>query len=304
MLLSFENLPKDEMEAMCTPMHCILPASGSSRHTSRQNALHGDSTRSDSHLAPEDSRSAAAAGTGALYLGSMAAVFELELLREHDITHLVQVLETPWAPQPESGEGHDQLKLAYHRIDIEDSTAAGLRLGGYLAPACDYIKDALGRGENVLVHCHQGVSRSAAVVIAFLIRERSMDYDEAYAFVKRKRSCIRPNAGFVQALHEWEAACEKARKKPRPRSAVSSTSSCICTTSTFSNHSLPFIHELHTHLKLPGSNCIRVISPVVYWILVRVEMRAVLGVVCQVRSLRESPADEESAQIHTGATTH
>jgi hypothetical protein len=50
----------------------------------------------------------------------------------------------------------------------------------------------------------QGVSRSAAIVIAYLIRKRGMSFDSAVAFVRQRRPCIKPNSGFVRCLQEWE----------------------------------------------------------------------------------------------------
>ncbi|KAF7356106.1 Phosphatases II [Mycena venus] len=140
----------------------------------------------------------------ALYVGSMAAVHDVELLREHDITHLVQVLEVPWIPQA------DDDGFTYHRIDIEDRSSAALQ--PHLEAACNYIRASLARGDNVLVHCQQGVSRSASIVIAYLIRDRSMTYDDAFDLVKQRRQCIKPNSGFVKALREWETACKLPRR--------------------------------------------------------------------------------------------
>lgn len=119
-MFSFDGVPPDEMEAICTPMHLILsPGPTSAGNTS----------------------------TGAIYLGSMAATNEPDLLSEHNITHFVQVLEVPWLPQAEDSA------FKYHRIDLEDSASAALR--PHLTEACDYIQKALQGGSNVLVHCHQ-----------------------------------------------------------------------------------------------------------------------------------------------------
>ena len=55
----------------------------------------------------------------------------------------------------------------------------------------------------------QGVSRSAAIVIAYLIRNHHLSYDNAFDLVKRKRACVKPNAGFVRALQEWESSLKR-----------------------------------------------------------------------------------------------
>ncbi|KAJ7853338.1 protein-tyrosine phosphatase-like protein [Mycena olivaceomarginata] len=185
-MIAFDSVPREEMEAMCTPMHRILSPTPGSKP----------------------------AATGALYLGSMAAVHDLDVLRDNNITHLVQVLEVPWMPQ--SGPAAE---FSCHRIDIEDAASATLQ--PHLASACDYIRGALRSGENVLVHCQQGVSRSASIVIAYLIREHSMTYDAAFTLVKQRRRCIKPNAGFVKTLREWETACRStltSTRIPRPSS--------------------------------------------------------------------------------------
>ncbi|KAF7300290.1 Dual specificity catalytic domain-containing protein [Mycena chlorophos] len=220
MMLSFENVPEDDIKALLTPMHCILPA-GASSGTSA-GALPTNTIPPWRSLAP--ALNEPAHGQGALFIGSMEAALDGSLLRKDRITHLVQVLETPWAPQPEfhaasdSDEDTTPWEFKYHRVDIEDRPSAAVALSAHLPGACDYIGRALGRGEGVLVHCQQGVSRSAAVVIAFLIRDKGMSYDDALAFVKERRSCIKPNAGFVQALRDWEGSCRATKQKPRANS--------------------------------------------------------------------------------------
>ncbi len=37
---------------------------------------------------------------------------------------------------------------------------------------------------NVLVHCQMGISRSSSLVIAFLMKEYGMKYEEAKIFTK------------------------------------------------------------------------------------------------------------------------
>lgn len=52
----------------------------------------------------------------------------------------------------------------------------------------------------VLVHCAAGVSRSATLVIAYLMTRKKMSFLEAHFFVKERRPIIRPNDGFMQKL--------------------------------------------------------------------------------------------------------
>ena len=45
-----------------------------------------------------------------------------------------------------------------------------------------------------------GVSRSASIVIGFLMEHRGMSFTEAFDWVKTKRPKIQPNQGFLKQL--------------------------------------------------------------------------------------------------------
>ncbi|KAI5478223.1 tyrosine-protein phosphatase [Pseudohyphozyma bogoriensis] len=100
----------------------------------------------------------------------------------------VTYLHLPW--------GHDESDL------IES---------GKFATAFDFIDTARERGENVLVHCQCGVSRSATVVIGWAMREAAegrldgvSGMHEAYSFVKGKSEWVGPNLGLVFQLVAYE----------------------------------------------------------------------------------------------------
>ena len=50
-----------------------------------------------------------------------------------------------------------------------------------------------------------GVSRSAAIILGYLIKYKNMTYEEARDHVQQCRPAINPNPGFVQQLHVWTA---------------------------------------------------------------------------------------------------
>ena len=71
----------------------------------------------------------------------------------------------------------------------------------YFQRAADWIENILSKGGVVLVHCVKGISRSATLIIAFLIIKKKMTLQQAILMIKKKRS-IAPNEGFMQQLIE------------------------------------------------------------------------------------------------------
>lgn len=61
------------------------------------------------------------------------------------------------------------------------------------------------------MHCAYGVSRSATLIIAYLIKKLKISYEEAFIFVRRKRSVIKPNKGFEEQLRLWEKIAHKSK---------------------------------------------------------------------------------------------
>lgn len=58
---------------------------------------------------------------------------------------------------------------------------------------------------EILISCsNAGVSRSATVVVGFLMSTYSLSLEDALIIVKKARPCVKPNEGFLQQLRDNE----------------------------------------------------------------------------------------------------
>jgi len=84
-------------------------------------------------------------------------------------------------------------------LDVPDE-----EIGDYLNRVLPVIKRYVDNGQNVLVHCEKGASRSATVVAGYLIKYHNMSTDEAIKFMKTRRGIIEPNSGYKNRLKNFE----------------------------------------------------------------------------------------------------
>lgn len=88
------------------------------------------------------------------------------------------------------------------KINIDDLPTS--RISVYFDRLADRIRLQRDRGGRTLVHCAAGVSRSASICIAYLMKYHRMTLREAYKHVKSCRQIIRPNPGFFRQLIDYE----------------------------------------------------------------------------------------------------
>jgi len=55
-----------------------------------------------------------------------------------------------------------------------------------------------------LIHCAAGLSRSPTFAMAFLMKEKKWQFEQAYDFIKSKKPSINPNFGFLNQLKSYE----------------------------------------------------------------------------------------------------
>lgn len=59
------------------------------------------------------------------------------------------------------------------------------------------------KGKNVLVHCKAGVSRSACLIMSYLIDKFKVNFRGSYDILVKQRPCVGPNRGFQRQLMKY-----------------------------------------------------------------------------------------------------
>ncbi|TFK53951.1 phosphatases II [Heliocybe sulcata] len=131
------------------------------------------------------------------------------------ITHVLSVVR-----KPSVRFAHD---VEHMYLPIEDVCNANLIR--YLDAAVEWLHASLTSDENarVMVHCVWGMSRSASIVIAYLIAKHGMTLDAALAWCRLKRAVVKPNRGFMAQLKDYERqvrAMERRRKMAKTRKTM------------------------------------------------------------------------------------
>lgn len=68
----------------------------------------------------------------------------------------------------------------------------------------DEIADLINKQDSVLVNCAAGISRSATIVIAYIMKFYSYNLKDAFLYVRRRRNQICPNKKFMKYLIDYE----------------------------------------------------------------------------------------------------
>src|SRR5437868_836362 len=112
----------------------------------------------------------------------VCGIEELSLHSGRNFSHVLSILDPGW-PEPEifsAFDMHHRTTLNFHDV-VEE-------LPGYVTPSKEHLQAILQFGENlasrdgeaaVLIHCHAGISRSTAAIMALMAHSNpSADEDE------------------------------------------------------------------------------------------------------------------------------
>jgi predicted protein tyrosine phosphatase len=130
-----------------------------------------------------------------VFIGGYLAAADPAFVRRHGITRIVKL----FADDPSYAGGMVRHPgVAYLVVPAEDVPGYDIRPGA--VAALRFIQEGIRRNEQILVHCHMGISRSATVVLLHLMLHRGYDLPAALGRLRTVRSFVRPNTGFMAHL--------------------------------------------------------------------------------------------------------
>ncbi|XP_076449794.1 dual specificity protein phosphatase 3-like [Babylonia areolata] len=142
-----------------------------------------------------------------IYLGQASAALRLDVLKSLGVTHVVNAsLGTKFNQTNTDADFYKDAGIDFHGIPALDIMT--FKILPYLRPAAQFIHKAHQEKGVVYVHCQQGVSRSASVVLAYLMLHWDMSLMTAVRTIRQKRE-IFPNEGFVKQLCMLEMEIRK-----------------------------------------------------------------------------------------------
>mmetsp|Transcript_20175 Transcript_20175/g.37610 ORF Transcript_20175/g.37610 Transcript_20175/m.37610 type:complete len:333 (+) Transcript_20175:116-1114(+) len=156
---------------------------------------------------------------GKLYLGDRFQAESECVFHNLKITHVVNATEG--VPNKFESRG-----VQYLRVGVQDSEEAKISL--HFNKAHSFIDRVLnnisGQPTVVFVHCAQGVSRSATIVLMYLMRKYDWSYEFALKYLKSHRTVVEPNPGFSRQLKRFDMqkTLFKGSETMRPKASISS----------------------------------------------------------------------------------
>ncbi|XP_047459735.1 dual specificity protein phosphatase 19-like [Mugil cephalus] len=129
-----------------------------------------------------------------LLLGSQDAAHDIDTLRRYKVSHVLNVAYGVSNLLPD--------QMVYKTLQILDLPE--MEITSYLQECGSFIDQAREQDGVVLVHCNAGVSRSASIVIGYLMSREGLSFEDAYSQVKLARPSTHPNPGFYRQLQNYK----------------------------------------------------------------------------------------------------
>jgi len=136
--------------------------------------------------------------TEKIYLGDIDGAKKTDFFKKEKITYTISLAGKMFTPT------YDKNIIEFQKIiDIEDDPKENIIK--YFKECIEIIEKA----NKIYIHCMAGVSRSATIVICYLMWKEKKSLNEILKKVREKRFWVSPNFGFMKQLEIYENLLKK-----------------------------------------------------------------------------------------------
>ena len=128
-----------------------------------------------------------------IYLGNAYNAADYYYLKQFGITGIVN------ACNEISNYFEDDFK--YFNIDILDINNSSIY--NFFDPFIKFVEKILEEDGKIMIHCFMGSSRSAILVVLYLIKFKSFNIEDSIEFITEKRNRVNINVTYVKELREY-----------------------------------------------------------------------------------------------------
>ncbi|KAF9671773.1 hypothetical protein SADUNF_Sadunf12G0083400 [Salix dunnii] len=152
--------------------------------------------------------------TNTLFIGGTLAARSVYTLQHVGVTHILCLCAN------EIGQSESQHPDLFQYKNFSISDHEDSNISSIFGEASDFIDHVESIGGRVLVHCFEGRSRSATLVLAYLMLRKKFTLLEAWNALRRAHRRAQPNDGFARVLLDLDrqlhgkVSMEWQRRKP------------------------------------------------------------------------------------------
>ncbi len=161
-----------------------------------------------------------------LYISDLLAASNHDVLEHYNITCVISVLSRKEEPPSKNR------KRGVHYTLFTTFDSPEEKISKYFAECFKVMNRAVKQKKNVLVHCYAGISRSATMVIMYLMQSNRWSFNQSFKHLRCRRYWVQPNHGFEMQLKTLESRLAKQYSFTNKR-----------------KYRKQIIHVLMTHLK-------------------------------------------------------
>jgi protein-tyrosine phosphatase len=132
-----------------------------------------------------------------LWLGNYKSAINKQFLDNYKITNVVTIMDNFY-------NKYRYGNITYMTIPVKDKFVCNKNINDIFELSSSFIKKCLDNNEKVLVHCARGHHRSAALVVAFLIKYKDADFIKCIEYINQLRPyALRRDTCMSQNLFKY-----------------------------------------------------------------------------------------------------